>query len=327
MFAKRRFKWSLPKALTSVVILALSSLMLAAAEDPVVSSKDRPQSRASAKPSQNRQSTVTRGKERTRTARTATRRSSRHHSKPHRYGPRRYGYYPYYPYYRPYYYYGYYSNYYRFLPNTYGAINIKVKPKKAKVYVDGHYVGTAGKFDGWPQKLWLNEGSYELIFYLEGHKTVRKEVQVVPRNSLRLEMHMENGTPIEVKDLSKPLHKREMSREALRSRYSKDRDRGKPAPRRRDLREKDTKTPRDLDLRENPGGFKLAVFPEDASVYLDDQFLGTGGEVTAREGRILIDPGKHRLQVIRPGFREQVTEFEVAPGKTVELDISLEKDH
>ncbi|TNF77010.1 MAG: PEGA domain-containing protein, partial [Acidobacteria bacterium] len=59
-----------------------------------------------------------------------------------------------------------------------GALNLRLQPKKAAVYVDGYYVGKAKTFDGRPDYLWLEEGTYELTFYLEGHKTLTRSFTV-----------------------------------------------------------------------------------------------------------------------------------------------------
>ena len=56
--------------------------------------------------------------------------------------------------------------------NNLGAIDINVKPKNTQVYLNGNYVGVTGKFDGFPDYLWLEEGTYELTFYNEGYMTV-----------------------------------------------------------------------------------------------------------------------------------------------------------
>jgi hypothetical protein len=39
-----------------------------------------------------------------------------------------------------------------------GNLKLKVKPRSAKVYVDGYFVGTVDEFDGSFQKLALNTG-------------------------------------------------------------------------------------------------------------------------------------------------------------------------
>ncbi len=59
-----------------------------------------------------------------------------------------------------------------------GAIDINVKPKRTRTYLNGSYIGMTGKFDGFPNYLWLEEGTYELAFYHEGYLTVIQEFAI-----------------------------------------------------------------------------------------------------------------------------------------------------
>ena len=74
------------------------------------------------------------------------------------------------------------------------------------------------------------------------------------------------------------------------------------------------------DLRAEPARTVLSIAPADASVYLDGRFLGLASELP-RE--LLIDPGSHRLEVLRPGFLSQAVDFDAEPRGTVELDVRL----
>jgi hypothetical protein len=67
----------------------------------------------------------------------------------------------------------------------------------------------------------------------------------------------------------------------------------------------------------------LSVQPADAAVYLDDRFLGTGEEVGGAEG-VPLTAGKHRIVVLRPGFKARKLEIEVAAGESKRVDVSLE---
>src|SRR5260370_36659478 len=46
------------------------------------------------------------------------------------------------------------------------------------------------------------------------------------------------------------------------------------------------------------GRLRLTVRPEDASVYVDGQFKGTGRQVSGLD----LGPGRHRLEGVPPGF-------------------------
>jgi hypothetical protein len=60
----------------------------------------------------------------------------------------------------------------------YGALDLNVRPRTTEVYVDGEYVGLARSFDGWPDVLWLEPGSYDVSFYRDGYETVTRRLTV-----------------------------------------------------------------------------------------------------------------------------------------------------
>jgi hypothetical protein len=67
------------------------------------------------------------------------------------------------------------------------------------------------------------------------------------------------------------------------------------------------------------GDLRLDVRPDDASVYLDDRFLGS-----ARELRTLaLPPGPHRVEVVRPGFRTVERTVQVTPDAPATVVVEL----
>jgi PEGA domain len=63
----------------------------------------------------------------------------------------------------------------------------------------------------------------------------------------------------------------------------------------------------------------ILVHPADASIYIDDVFRGSGREV----GRIAVTTGPHRVEVVRPGYRAVVRDFDIRPDEAKDLDIRL----
>ena len=107
------------------------------------------------------------------------------------------GYYGSYAYsYTPRYFYGPEGNPYRVAGNAagLGALDLNVRPKRAQVYLNGNYIGNAGRFDGRPDYLWLKDGTYELALYLEGHATVVREITVQPGAVLDVEFRLPPGS-------------------------------------------------------------------------------------------------------------------------------------
>lgn len=127
-------------------------------------------------------------------------------------------YYPSYPYYRtynPYYYYpgyafglgfydlgwydpyyyggyypgaiggGYYGGGYASGTSSYGqgptgSLRLKIKPRDAKVYVDGYFVGVIDEFDGMFQKLGIDAGSHRIEIKADGHEPISFDVLITP---------------------------------------------------------------------------------------------------------------------------------------------------
>ena len=67
------------------------------------------------------------------------------------------------------------------------------------------------------------------------------------------------------------------------------------------------------------GRVRLEVRPDDASVYVDDEFCGS-----ARESRFLsLPPGRHSIELVRPGFEVARREADVVTGGTVDVLVEL----
>ena len=61
-----------------------------------------------------------------------------------------------------------------------GNLKLKVKPRNAKVYVDGYFVGLVDEFDGAFQKLALNSGRHKVEVRAEGFETAEFDVLITP---------------------------------------------------------------------------------------------------------------------------------------------------
>jgi hypothetical protein len=79
--------------------------------------------------------------------------------------------------------------------------------------------------------------------------------------------------------------------------------------------------PTDRDREDVDGGtLQLDVRPADASIYVDDEFRGSASEAT----RLELRPGRHRIEVVRPGYRTVTREVDIPPGESRTLDLDLE---
>jgi hypothetical protein len=71
---------------------------------------------------------------------------------------------------------------------------MEVTPKQARVYVDGDYAGAAGDFDGFLKRLPTSPGAHAVTLYLDGYRTVTKNVYVGPGATYKLRETMDKLT-------------------------------------------------------------------------------------------------------------------------------------
>ncbi len=291
------------------------------------------------------------------------------------YGHGGYGYYPYGGYYYggfwpgfsfswwgyddPYYYYhgypGYSDGYYdrSYDRSRTGALDLDVAPGRTHVFVNGEDLGEVDRYDGWPGYLWLPRGTYDVAFYLDGYKTIARQITVYPGTVIDIDDRMAEGQSVRPEDLATKSHQRRddrigyerQRRERLErqaqgdqaqgddddqdwhDRVRRDRDHGAMRHDRDD--DHGGQADRDddqgaMDHSSGGGHLRLSVEPQDASVYLDGQFVGTGTDLSLLHTGLPVAPGTHRLAVVRPGHRAVEKSFEVKTGGDVELDIALE---
>ena len=231
------------------------------------------------------------------------------------------GFYPYRGWYYDYGYgYGYYRNRNRYA-RQFGALDLNVKPKDTQVWIDGGYVGTTGRLDGTPRYLWLERNSYEVVFYKDGHESVVKRFKVTPGAVIRVNFDMAPGTsrrPDELWTQPTAAEREAAAQEAAErrdaERYARDVGRSAPpAP----------APSATFDAREKPARVHLEMTPDDASVYLDGRFVGTVEQL--ERGGLLVDPGKHILQIVHPDHESREIHIDAKPGEKLNVESQLIK--
>jgi hypothetical protein len=211
----------------------------------------------------------------------------------------------------------------------YGALDIDIWPEEAEVYIDGERVGTADDFDGFPSFLWLPHGTYDVVFYLPGFRTLARQYSIYRGVIVDVEDRLERGESVRPEDLPSAAT---VNREA---RLQRNREREEAARAREEWRERrDRRAHVDEGYRPvepAPGAepvarLHLRVTPGDASVYLDGNFLGTGREMEQLSAGLVVAPGSHTLQVVRPGYQSEDVSFDSDVGEALELNVTLEQD-
>ncbi len=247
-----------------------------------------------------------------------------HHHR-HHYGCGHYGY----GYYDPFDYYGYYSPYFylglggywgpevhvyggggsaeRYRDAGQGALDLDLRPKTTEIYVDGAYVGVADQYDGFPTYLWLEAGTYEIAFYKEGYETIFRQYTIYP------------GVTIDVSDRMRPGDAVLPGGSAGAYPSSSDPSAAYPPS--------GTSPPAgastDPAFGSDGGRIAIAATPGDAAVYLDGHFVGTAAEISELSAGLIVEPGDHVIDVIRPGYDNQRVPVSVAAGERVDLKLDL----
>ena len=67
------------------------------------------------------------------------------------------------------------------------------------------------------------------------------------------------------------------------------------------------------------------ISPDDAVVYVDDEFAGMAFELGELEGGLEVEPGDHVVMIVRPGYAEVTVKIEVPPGEHGKVEVDLEE--
>jgi hypothetical protein len=74
----------------------------------------------------------------------------------------------------------------------------------------------------------------------------------------------------------------------------------------------------------NAAELRLDIQPKRAAVFVDDGFMGHGGDFGGRFHSMLVSPGKHRLKVSLDGYKTYETEIDAVAGNKSQTKIVLE---
>jgi|GEM_PF-583423 len=245
-----------------------------------------------------------------------------------------------------------------------GALDIAISPSDAEVYLNGEYVGRARDFSGWGRGyLWLEKGTYDIVFYKDGYRTLARQVSIYPGLVIKWDDKLEHGQAVRPEDLATKSHERRDSRLQFERDRADQIDRrqqmqepppyqGQQAPQdnsggwndnwrdrvnrdRGDRNDNGAAPQRNVQPAPAPGPARAAVTsdqygrlrmkvePDDASVYLDGRFVGTGSDLAGNEAGLLLSPGHHRVSVVRPGHRAEERDLDALLGKDVDLTVTL----
>jgi PEGA domain-containing protein len=191
-------------------------------------------------------------------------------------------------------------------PDT-GSLRVIVDPEKTRVYVDGYYAGTAGDFDGLLQRLHVSAGHHDIMLKLDGYRTHRFRLYVPVGQTVKLRHDMARGSGEDTEVLGGD----EPEVRGGPAGYARLED--EPADARLD-------DPRGA-IPADTGRLRVDVRPPDASIYIDGVFRGPARAVDG----VLLPSGRHRIEIVRPGYRTEEREIEVRSGLTTDVRADLER--
>ena len=184
-----------------------------------------------------------------------------------------------------------------------GALDLDLRPKTTEIYVDGAYVGIADQYDGFPTYLWLDEGTYDLAFYKQGHETVFRRYTIYP------------GVTIDVDDRLRP-GEAVLPVPPVGAAY--------PAGEATATAPSSAAPPAGVTSSDS-GRIAIAATPGDAAVYLDGHFVGTAAEIAELGAGLIVEPGDHVVDIIRPGYDNQRVPVSVAAGERIDVKLDLRR--
>jgi len=224
-----------------------------------------------------------------------------------------------YPYYRPYYYRPYGSGYYY----GYGEIRLEIKPKTAKVYVDGDYVGILDDFDSWHQRLDIEPGKHRIVVRESGFAPYVETIRVLPGRNYHIKQQMQPGQDaIAERDL-----RLGRGEEREYDKRNQERDRRFESDPYRDQGREESAPPEGEfpPAGANTRTFALQVHPADATVYIDGNYYGTADVDESGELQVLLPKGMHKIEIVRPGYESFSKEIQVDENSNEKIVVNLQK--
>ena len=212
------------------------------------------------------------------------------------------------------------------------AVKFDVKPREAMVYIDGYYAGVVDDFDGAFQRLRTAPGGHELTLYLEGYRTYSERIYLSADNTFKLKHRMEKLAGGEVAERPPaprppqyqpgpdqggpgapgPFGRR--GRAPAYPPYPPDNGRagpGAPPP------PPDGARPTDA----SRGVLTITLQPMDAEVLVDGQ--PWHDPATSNHLTIELSPGRHNIQIRKSGYVGYLTDVQIRPGETTNLEVRL----
>jgi hypothetical protein len=205
------------------------------------------------------------------------------------------------------------------------VLDADIRPERARLYLDGKFIGIADDFDGYPDYLYLKPGNYVLEAQLGGFSTesIEIEAQADQWYSLNFKLQRRPGerkekrseTPVRPKPVTRIFEPKVAPAPPAAAKQGPDLSLRPDITGRTEVRR--------APVVEQAASLQLKVSPGNASVYIDGAFLATGMGL-GRMGRpVTLTAGQHTLEVLAPGHIPVQKTIMATPGETLKLVIEL----
>jgi hypothetical protein len=206
------------------------------------------------------------------------------------------------------------------------VVSIDVRPKDARVLLDERFVGRARYFDGTPDYMYLEPGTYRLELQLGGYRPVVVSLEAAAGCRFDLKHRLERVPDTRVErrgggeGKGKPMVRVFGPVQPTETMPSGPRNRGPDMSLRPDLSNAATA---ETMPREDRAALRLTVHPGSARVSIDGKFVATADELSRMEGPLALPVGRHVIEVAGDGFAPVVRELELAAGEELEVELTL----
>ena len=206
-------------------------------------------------------------------------------------------------------------------------VDTHVRPKDARVHLDGRFVGRARYLDGKPGFLYLEPGDYRLELRFDGYETVAIELRASAGCKYSLKHYMDRikGAKKEKKadtfGKGMPFERVFGPQTEAVQHVAEASPAGPDLSLRADLDFERQGTPTMAASR--GASLRLSVEPETAAVSVDGVFVATARELSLMEGPLAITAGPHVIEVQADGFADASRQVDLEVGQELAVRISL----
>ena len=219
-----------------------------------------------------------------------------------------------------YYGYGYYGNW--------ASIRIQVQPKTAEVFVDGSAAGIVDNFDSWYQSLNVTAGQHDLAIYMDGYRTLHRQMYFPVGSSQSIKLVLEKLAPGEAQEprpRPMPPPQDNPQDRGVRAGQPMPYPRGGQPSQDVEVMRGGQQPPPQQETAPIArfGTLSLRIQPADAEIFVDDH-PWTGAATDARLS-IRLSAGRHHIEVRKAGYETYIEDVLIRPDTAMTLNVGLTK--